>query len=246
MAVFIERTMANNFKNDRGTKGKMKLSLEKHDLLTYVATQMDHFFPDKYYLKGSDVSSALDLALERLEYCYQHICVKAYNDGKQTYFSHLHGDQYSQFLYYFSNSLWSISENKPLCDKMVQLNRCLSGMFYSYHSGLPDIFLLSHPVGSVLGKAKYGNYFYCAQNCTVASQVGDKQFGEGLFLGEGASILDTNIEIGDWVVVGAGTTVYGRGIKLDSETFIWRDRTGELISGHRSKEKWPKGIFKRM
>lgn len=190
MAVFIERTMANNFKNDRGTKGKMKLSLEKHDLLTYVATQMDHFFPDKYYLKGSDVSSALDLALERLEYCYQHICVKAYNDGKQTYFS--------------------------------------------------------HPVGSVLGKARYGNYFYCAQNCTVASQVGDKQFGEGLFLGEGASILDTNIEIGDWVVVGAGTTVYGRGIKLDSETFIWRDRTGELISGHRSKEKWPKGIFKRM
>lgn len=222
----------------------MELSLSKQDLLKYIALQMDHFFPDKYYLKGNDVSSALELALERLEYCYQHICVKAYNDEKQTYFSHLHGDQYSQFLYYFSNSLWSISENKPLCDKMVQLNRCLSGMFYSYNSGLPDIFYFSHPVGSVLGKAKYGNYFSCRQNCTIATQYGEKQFGEWLFLGAGASILDTDIEIGERVIIGGGTTVYGKGIKLKSDTIVYRDANGKILHEKRSKEMYPKGIFK--
>ena len=223
----------------------MKLSLSKQDILKYVATQMDYLFPDNYYLKGNDVSSALELALDRLEYCYQHICVKSYSDETQTYFSHLHGDQYSQFLYYFSNSLWTISENRPLCDKMIQLNRCLSGMYYSYNSGLPDIFYFSHPVGSVLGKAKYGDYFSCRQNCTVATQIGQKQFGKGLFLGAGASVLDTNIEIGDRVVVGGGTVIYGKEIKLNSDTLVYRDKNGELLQKSRSRDSYPKGIFKK-
>lgn len=199
----------------------MEISLNSSELKTYIGNQLDSFFPDKYRFKGEDVDRAFCLALERLEYCYKFIVVPAYNHNGQTFFSHLHGDQYSQFLYYLSNSLWTISENKPICDKIIQLNRLLSGMFYSYKAGLPDIFYWSHPIGTVLGNAPYGNFFSCRQNCTVATQVGDNQksFGKGLYLGAGAQILTMDIEIGDRVVVGAGTTVHHTGY-LASDTLV--------------------------
>lgn len=187
----------------------MELSLKKEELKQYIRGQLATFFPDKYDFQGSDVDRAFALALERLEYCYKFIAFPAYNYNSQTFFSHLHGDQYSQFLYYLSNSLWTLSENRILCDKLMQLNKMLSGMFWSYKAGLPDIFYWSHPVGTVLGNAEYGNFFTCRQNCTVATQIGKgKPFGKGLYLGAGGQILATDIEIGDRVAIAAGTVVY--------------------------------------
>lgn len=138
--------------------------------MNYIKYQLEYFFPDKYEFKGNDIVSALNLALDRLEYCYKFIADPAYHKENQTFFSHLHGDQFSQFVYYLMNSLWKISENKPICDKLIQLNRMLSGMFVTYNAGLPDIFYWVHPVGTVLGNANYGNFFFCCQNCTVATQ----------------------------------------------------------------------------
>lgn len=119
----------------------MNLSLTRNELLKYISIQLDNYFPDGYKLEGKDVESALNLGLERLKYCFKYITFPAYCDQKgKTFFSHLHSDQYSQFLYYFSNSLWQISENKPLCDKLIFLNKVLNGMFFSYKGKLPDVF----------------------------------------------------------------------------------------------------------
>ena len=203
----------------------MKLSLCKTDLMFYLKHQMEHFFPDKYSFTGEDITKAVDLALDRLEYCYKFIGRPAYNRDGQTYFSHLHGDQYSQFLYYLMNSLWKLSQNRPICDKLVQLNRMMSGCYFTYNAGLPDIFFWSHPVGTVLGNAKYGNFFYCNNNCTVATQarldIDGKplSIGEGLYLGAGAGIYTTNIQIGKRVAIGAGTSVY-KEKKIDSDTLV--------------------------
>ena len=99
-----------------------------------------------------------------LENCFKYINIPAYSDNKgQTFFSYLHSDQYAHFLYYLSNSLWKISQNKPICDKLIYLNKALNGFFYSYKGSLPDIFFLGHPVGSVLGNANYSDFLVVFQ-----------------------------------------------------------------------------------
>lgn len=200
----------------------MKLSLPKEQLKRYLGKQLETWFPDglteKYY-RGGDVDRAFSEGLERLEYCFSHINLEAYsNEEGETFFSHLHTDQYSQFLYYFMNTLWKISENKIVCEKAMLLNRALSGLFVSYKTDLPNIYLTYHPVGTVLGCAGYSDYFMALQNVTI--NTGGKRdgfympkLGKGLFMAAGSSIIGSK-EIGDWVSVGVNATVYNQ--KIDS------------------------------
>ena len=119
----------------------MNISLSQEDLQEYIAKQIEIFFPDKYRFLGDDIDKAFSWALERTENCFKYINNVAYSDEPgNTFFSHLHADQYAHFLYYLANSLWNISANKPICDKLIYLNRMLNGFFYSYKGILPDIF----------------------------------------------------------------------------------------------------------
>ena len=132
----------------------MVCSLTRSELFDYVRAQMQHFFPDRYSLDGADVKSAFCIALDRLEKCLGAISIHGYHNSEgNTTFSHLHGDQYSTFLYFFGNSLWNYSQNIPLCDKLLQLNRVMYSLFISYKCKMPDVFFLDHPIGTVLGNA---------------------------------------------------------------------------------------------
>ena len=116
---------------------------------------------------GGGDRGAFNLALERLEYCFSHISTKGYQENGQARFYHLHMDQYSAFLYYYSNSIWKLEGNTAFADKLILLNRALSGMWFSYKNNLPDIFLFMHPVGTVLGNANYSDYLVVLQDVTV-------------------------------------------------------------------------------
>lgn len=218
----------------------MQLSLSSIELLDYIGNQLDNFFPDKYRLNGKDVDKAFDLGIQRLEKCFKYISFPAYCDQKgQTFFSHLHSDQYSQFLYFFSNSLWEISENKPLCDKLIFLNKTLNGMFYSYKGKLPDVFFLAHPVGTILGNASYDNFLVVFQNVTINTDVDDSgapapKLGKGLFLGAGAKIIG-NKPIGDGVSIGVDALVHNTEIQDDK--VVIRDSSGKVIIKDRKKDK---------
>lgn len=194
----------------------MKLSLPTRDLKIYLERQLETYFPDgltEKYFNGEDVDRAFRVGLERLEYCFQHVNMEAYsNENGETFFSHLHTDQYSQFLYYFMNSLWLMSGNEVICKKAMLLNRILSGLFVSYKCSLPDIYLTYHPVGTVLGMADYSNYFMALQNVTINTGANingscTPHLGEGLFMAAGSSIIGSE-EVGEWVSVGVNATVY--------------------------------------
>lgn len=215
----------------------MQLSLPKDELKTYMKTQLTHFFPDQYVMEGNDVDKAFELGLERLENCFQYLTFPAYCDGRQTFFSHLHADQYSQFLYYFSNSLWKISENKPICDKLMYLNRVLNNFFFSYKGSLPDIFFLGHPIGTILGNAVYHDFLVVFQNVTIntsTDKIGNPApvLGKGLFLGAGAKIIG-NQTIGDRVSISVDTVVYNQAIPNDK--IVITDAEGRTIVKERKK-----------
>lgn len=213
----------------------MILTLTRKELRGYLGKQLESFFPDglteKYY-KGKDIDIALDLALERVENCFKHINNPAYSDEDgQTYFSHLHSDQYSQFLCLFMNSLWRESENKNICDKIILLNRMLNSIFVSYKCKLPDIFFFGHPVGTILGNAQYSDYLYVSQNVTVnTGENGRKsltpKLGKGLFLAAGAKIIGDET-IGDRVAIGVDAVVYKQ--KIGDDKLVIRDETGNIV-----------------
>lgn len=187
------------------------------------------YFSDKSMVKGDRRS--VDLALERLEYCFKHISLKDYQKNGEVQFYHLHMDQYSTFLYYYANSIWKNGGSKIFADKLVLLNRALSGMWCSYKNKLPDIFLLGHPVGTVLGNANYSNYLVVLQNVTVNTirDVEDKwllNIGNGAYLSAGAKIIG-NSSIGDWCTVGVNTVLHNK--LLPDKHLAYNDSDGKLI-----------------
>ena len=199
----------------------MILSLPQADLLCYIRNQLAHFFPDGYNFCGNDVNIAFHLALERMEYFISAISHPGYHDesGNAT-FSHMHADQYVQFIYFLGNTLWIQSENRPLCDKLLQLNRALFSVFISYKCRLPDHFFLGHPIGTILGNADYHDFLVVSQGVTVntsrdAEGNPGPVLGKGLFLGAHAKIIGSE-PVGDRVSLGVDAMVFQRSIPDDS------------------------------
>ena len=216
----------------------MILSIPKVELKEYVRSQLNTFFPDNCDMKGKDIDSAFESGLERLEFCFKHISFPSYCDAEgQTHFSHLHGDQYAQFLYYFSNSLWNISQNQAICDKLIYLNRILNNFFFSYKGKLPDIFFLGHPIGTILGNAEYSDFLVVFQNVTVNTSADENgnpapKLGKGLFLGAGAKIIG-NQPIGERVSISVDTVVYNQAIGNDKVVTTRAD--GAVVIADRKK-----------
>ncbi len=194
----------------------MELSIPKSELQEYVRRQANYMFPDNVDLTGKEVSIAFDEALERLEYCFQHITFPAYCDADgQTHFSHYHADQYTQFIAYFANSLWSRFQMKSECDKLLYLNRSLHSIFISYKCKIPKIYFLGHPVGTIMGNADYDDFLVVFQNVTI-NTAGDGEhllpkLGKGLFLGAGAKIIGDK-PIGNGVSIGVDALVHNQEI----------------------------------
>lgn len=217
----------------------MHISLSKAELKEYVSKQLWSYFPDRYEFKGEDVDRAFECALERTENCFSYINNFAYsNNHGETFFSHLHSDQYAQFLYFFSNSLWNISENKLICDKIIYLNKVLNGFFYSYKAKLPDIFFFTHPVGSVIGNASYSDFLVISQNVTINTGEGKAdellpKLGKGLYLAAGAKIIG-NESIGDGVSIGVDAVIYNQ--EIDDDMVVERTPNGNILVRNRRKE----------
>jgi serine O-acetyltransferase len=163
-------------------------SFTKIEYANYVDTQLNHFYPDGHNNK-IDLSKNIDEALDRTAFSIKHINLKGYTD-----FNILHSDLYAQFIYFLSNTVWNKSQNENLSTKLFYLNKTLHGLNCTYDTLLPDIFILIHAIGTVLGKAKYSNYFVACQNVTVGSDKGYSPImSEGVYMGPGSSLIGNSI-----------------------------------------------------
>lgn len=196
-----------------------KTSLKNNELADYVSKQVSASFPDRE-IGSKDLLSSVSETLERTEYCFSHVNNKYFFDGKSSMFSHLHSDQYAMFLYYLANTIWKEQENAELASKVYYLNKSLHGIDAYYEVNLPNIFLLVHPLGAVLGRAEYSNYFVAYQRVTVG---GDKDLNypclqEGLAMYAGSALIG-NCKVGKNCLISAGTTVLGADIPPDMVVF---------------------------
>lgn len=181
--------------------------LGEADLARYTATQLNTFFPDHAPVTDGDLRIALPPTLRRLEGINRRINGRFYRRDGEVFFDHLHADQYAAYLYLLS---WYLSQQKSgerVATKLFLLNKALHALDLYFEVELPEVFLLAHAVGSVIGKAKYGNYLVIGQNCTVGG-IDDVYpvLGEGIVMCSGSSVLGKSV-LGDSVTVGAGALV---------------------------------------
>jgi serine O-acetyltransferase len=200
----------------------VQLSLPVNNLIDYTTNQLSHFFPDggKIELKRSLV----DLAIDRVNNCFQYVKFDRYCENGFTKLNHLYADHYIVYLWFLANSLWKNGGESGLLNKLYYLNKALHGFDCMFDTGLPDIFLIFHGNGTILGKAEYGNYFISYQGCCVGMHNNRyPTIGEGVTLAANSSLIG-GCQVGDRVSVGSATPIFNGNVPSDHTAY--RDREG--------------------
>src|ERR1700741_5583642 len=171
-------------------KAAVVKSLDNDELSHYLASQLNHFFPEKKTVSAGELKSYIDGAEPRIFRCFSGVHKKYFHENGITHFDHLHSDQYCMYLYMLSNYIWSVKGDLRLAAKLYYLNKVMHGVDIYYTAELPEVFLFVHPVGSIIGRAKFSGIFVCYQGVTVGC------LNEGIFPEfHGAVILYANSSV---------------------------------------------------
>ena len=190
-------------------------SLPADSLAGYVERLLANHLPDGID-PGYDLTPHVATALERVEHSFSNIHRKYYEHQGSIAFDHLNGDHMAAFLYLLGNSAWAATGDSVTPTKLFYLNKVMHALDLYFSVALPEIFLLVHPVGSVIGNAHYGDYFVVYQNCTIGADNGIyPHFGEGTVLYSRSSVLG-NCTVGDNVVFAANSFVVNHDVPADS------------------------------
>jgi len=201
----------------------VRSSLDLQGLAALASAQVNAMFPDGNPVAPGDLLPSAARALQRLEHCFTHINNKYFFDGRQAVFDHLHGDQYAMWLYFLSNQLHLDGAAPAASKKLFLLNKALHGCDIFYEIALPAIFLLVHPLGTVLGRASYQDYLLVYQRVGIGSNHDVyPQLGRHLTLRPGSSVLG-QARVGDHCSVAAESLVLDRDLP-DHSLYIGNPR----------------------
>lgn len=132
---------------------------------------------------------------------------------------------------------------RSVCDKVYALNRALSSADLYYEVELPNIFTFDHPLGAVMGRAKYSDYFTFSQGCTVGNNHGIyPRFGRRVFMMSDSKVIG-DCKVGDNVVIAANAYVRDQDIPGNSLVF---GASPNLIIKERHKvsvDAYAEGVF---
>lgn len=187
------------------------LSLDQKQLSSYLNKQLNVFFPDEEQ-NPFDLAVIVNKALERVEFCFSRIKGKYFSNEEFIFFSHLNGDHYCMFLYFASREAY-LMESQNYYLKLSLLNKHLFSIDLFGHIEMPDIFLLVHPLGTIIGRAKIENYFVAYQGVTIGGVHKDDGvkypvFGQGTVCYSNTTILGS-ATIGKNSIVAANTEIIG-------------------------------------
>lgn len=165
------------------------------------------------------LNKAIRIALKRCSNSFKECNVKRYSNEENAYFDPLHSGQYTVYLYYLSNTLYYEFNNSILAEYVYYLNKLMNGLDVFYEVNLPNVIFFEHPVGTVLGRAKYNERFAVYQNCTVGGNNGKyPTIGKNVTLLSYACILGDS-SIGDNCIIASHTYIKDENIPSNSMVF---------------------------
>lgn len=184
----------------------MITSIPEADILSLLKRQLNSLFG-----LSNNEEMLIDVnwggCFAKLESCFSPNPNKYYHRDGNTFFNPFHSAQYTIFLYLMSRVVFENSHDSILADKIYYLNKALNGCDLFYEVKLPEYFTLDHPVGSVMGRAQYGEGFSFSQCCTVGNNKGIYPIlGNNVRMCAYSSIIG-NCHIGDNVIIGANSGI---------------------------------------
>lgn len=127
---------------------------------------------------------------------------------------------YTIFLYKLSNLLYK-NHYIETAAKVYYLNKIMNNVELFYEVDLPKYFFLDHPLGSVIGRGKIGEYFIFSQGCTIGENKGVyPRIGKFVYMMSDSKILGNSI-IGDNCIISANT--YIKDAMVPSNTIVFND-----------------------
>lgn len=206
----------------------MELSLTKDQLSNYLVHQINNFFPDHNLLEKKMIGEVIDHSLERLDFCFSKVINNRYTSNGNTFYNHLYADHNVVFYWFIANTIWQRFNDKQAASKFYYLNKALHGFDCMYDTQLPDIFLVFHGVGTMLGKAHYDDYFIAMQGCTIGANRGSYPvLGKGVSLTANSSIIG-NCKIGNNCTINTGTLLLD--MDLEDNHVAYHNKKGEIES----------------
>lgn len=199
----------------------MQTEISQNDLVLLVIRQLESLFLPLTADEKDCLRQMILLALPRCEHCYLHTRFKRYTENGEARFNPYHSGQYAVFLYFLANTLrkQAAPERRSLADRLYFLNKALNGLELYYEVEMPSIFMLDHPVGTVIGRAEFSDYFAFSQNCTVGNNW-DKypRLGHHVAMLAGSKLIG-NCRVGNHVILAANTCVIDTDIPDGSIVF---------------------------
>jgi serine O-acetyltransferase len=185
-------------------------SINEEEISIIVSKQINNMIPDLVQVRSEELRPYITAAYTRVFHCFDGISNKYYHEGDDVFFNHLHSDHYCTFLYLVSNEAY-LNNATILATKLFLLNKYLHGLDLYFSVKLPEVFMLVHPVGSVIGNAEYSNKIVIYQNCSIGSVLKDgkyiyPRFGENIVLYSRTSVIG-ECNIGNNVIFGANSFV---------------------------------------
>lgn len=168
-------------------------------------------------VEEEQLATSLPRALARLEACLAGNSGRYYGvTESEVHFDVLNTDHFCTFLYFLANELHRQNPASQAQTKISYLNKILHGIDLFHFIELPSVFKLGHPVGTVLGRATYGENLSITQGVTIGSNRGKYPvIGHDVSIHPGAMILG-NCNIGPRVRIAAGSLILDRDIPSDS------------------------------
>ena len=188
------------------------MDASKEDIGKIVLHQLKNFWPE---IDETAILRAVPQTLQSLDRCFYGLPNKRFFNGKESVFSPYMTIHWMLFLYRLSRFLY-LEGNVSSADKVYYLNKILHANDWFYAIDLPDHFLCEHPLGSVLGRAQYGDYFFVYQGTTIGGNrskgiLSYPTIGTNVILFANATVLG-NTKIGNNVVISAGTYMINESI----------------------------------
>lgn len=209
------------------------MTIPRQELLEQLCRQLFNFFNISADEK-EELANCLDETLQRCSENFAASDNKYFSQGFNPY----HSVMYMIFLYYLSNIIYKRNLCAGLCDKVYYLNKIMNGVDLFYAINLPDHFAAEHPIGTIMGRAQYGDNFLFYQCCTVGG-VKDANghiyypiIGDNVHMYANSTILG-KCNVGSNVDIGAGAVVKNQDIPNNS--IVFGESPNLIIKNKKSK-----------
>lgn len=145
----------------------MKDEAIKQEILSQLRLQMYNNFVNVNF---QPIENCYEQAYERCKESLSALKDKYLNPDGTPNFLIYHSGCWALYLYYLANTIQK--HGGGVCAEQVYyLNKILHSVDWYCDIELPKHFMAEHPVGSVLGRAKYGDYLYIYQGVTIGGNI---------------------------------------------------------------------------